>query len=127
MAGNGDHSRTVHVQIRWNCHIGSKHPMTLVQASCVLNMFLLFLQVAEYPFAKYNVQANTYAYSEEEYTRLLSGKWSLYIMVPSHFSPQKTQNGRGKKRTICLTLSPNSTFGGTLFTTDTNIPTLHGH
>ena len=57
---------------------------------------------SEYKFAKYNVQPNVYAYSQEEYQRLLAGTLLFESRsCVSDIAPQ-IKNGPKKRRTTCL-------------------------
>ena len=75
---------------------------------------------AEYPFVKYNIQPNSYVYSQDEYTRLLDGmSYRLKYSVCAYtlYSFLQTKNGQRKKRTTCSNWYESMMGGSTLLGT----------
>ena len=57
----------------------------LVRTPLALNVTLGTSIAIDYPFAKYNVQATPYVYSQEEYSRLLEGACMLHASSSVQF------------------------------------------
>lgn len=74
MAGNRAPSRVALAVIHWNFDTGLKLRRSLMPV-CILTVVNIIRSKTsiEYPFAKYNVQATAYTYSQDEYTRFLEG------------------------------------------------------